>query len=229
MPCGLFGKLPMKRDFISVDAPRDFLQVWEPWIQGGVAASRIRLGSGWRDAFLSAPIWRFWFGRDICGFPVMGSFMSSVDGVGRFFPLTVMACGDAADAYEPPTIDSQADWFSGVEALLLDTLEENATYDACLEALSALPTPNRVPAPSPDAAISDLFGASVATALSVEELDASMKSLLAERERRLYSRASFWWTIGGGAFAPKSMFSEGLPDPNIVTSLLSGHFEAASG
>lgn len=229
MPCGLFGKLPMKRDFISVDAPREFLQVWEPWIQGGVAASRIRLGSGWRDAFLSAPIWRFWLGHDICGFPVMGSFMSSVDGVGRFFPLTAMACGEQGDAFEPPTVDSQADWFAGVESLLLGALEDNATYDACLESLAAIQMPNRIPAPPADTTIRDLFGASVAQAEAVEGLDEAMKSLLAERERRMYCRASFWWTIGGDSFAPRSMFAEGLPDPNVVTSLLSGQFEAASG
>lgn len=219
----------MKRDFISVDAPRGFLQVWEPWIQGGIAASRIALGTGWRDAFLSAPIWRFWLGHEICGFPVMGSFMSSVDGVGRFFPLTAVACGDAGDAYEPPVADSQPDWFADVEALLLGTLEEGAAYDACLEALSALPLPKRIPAPPPDATIRDIFGASIASADSVDTLDDAFKSLLAERERRIYSRASFWWTIGGQDFTPKTLFSDGLPDPNIVTSLLSGQFEAASG
>ena len=41
MRCGLYGKLPMKRDFISVSTPQAFLEQWEPWIQGGVAASRI--------------------------------------------------------------------------------------------------------------------------------------------------------------------------------------------
>ena len=86
MPCGLYGKLPMKRDFISVSTPQAFLERWEPWIQGGIAASRVALGAQWQDIFLRAPIWRFWLGAEICGRPAMGSFMPSVDGVGRFFP-----------------------------------------------------------------------------------------------------------------------------------------------
>src|SRR5688572_1852359 len=126
MPCGLYGKLPMKRDFIAVDAPRGFLQVWEPWLQGGIAASRIVLGTRWRDVFLRAPIWRFWLGPEICGFPVMGSLMSSVDGVGRFFPLTAIACGEAGDAFPPPTTEPQTAWFAELEEFLLSTLEDGA-------------------------------------------------------------------------------------------------------
>ncbi len=29
MACGVFGKLPSKRDFIAVNAPRRFLTAWE--------------------------------------------------------------------------------------------------------------------------------------------------------------------------------------------------------
>ncbi len=44
MACGLFGKLPPKRDFVAVNAPRPFLTVWENWVQAGLAASREQLG-----------------------------------------------------------------------------------------------------------------------------------------------------------------------------------------
>ena len=43
MRCGLFGKLIAKRDFIALFAPKTFLAVWEPWMQGSIAASRDRL------------------------------------------------------------------------------------------------------------------------------------------------------------------------------------------
>ena len=95
MRCSLFGKLTAKRDFIAVCAPRDFLNVWEPWMQGGVSASRDTLGQEWRGAFLSAPIWRFWLGAEICGTTVLGAFMSSLDGMGRYYPLTLFACAEA--------------------------------------------------------------------------------------------------------------------------------------
>jgi type VI secretion system protein ImpM len=62
MRCGVYGKLPAKRDFVAVAAPREFLGIWEPWLQGGVAASRLKLGAEWQTVFLRAPIWRFWLG-----------------------------------------------------------------------------------------------------------------------------------------------------------------------
>ncbi len=35
MACGLFGKIPAKRDFIAVDAPQAFLSVYEPGSRAG--------------------------------------------------------------------------------------------------------------------------------------------------------------------------------------------------
>ena len=53
MPCGLYGKLPVKRDFVAVNTPRDFLLLWEEWLQGGVSASKISLGHDWLRAYLA--------------------------------------------------------------------------------------------------------------------------------------------------------------------------------
>ena len=88
MTAGLFGKLPAKRDFIAANAPRRFLEVWEPWLQASVATSRQMLGAGWGETYNRAPIWRFWLGADFCGEAMIGAFMASIDGVGRSFPLT---------------------------------------------------------------------------------------------------------------------------------------------
>ena len=47
MSAGLFGKLPAKRDFVAVNAPRRFLETWEPWLQSGVATSKQTSGTAW--------------------------------------------------------------------------------------------------------------------------------------------------------------------------------------
>ena len=88
MPCNLYGKLPTKRDFVAMGATRDFLDQWEPWLQSGVSASQAMLKDQWQQAFLRAPIWRFWLGADLCGVTMIGAFMPSLDKVGRYFPLT---------------------------------------------------------------------------------------------------------------------------------------------
>ena len=113
MRCSLFGKLPAKRDFIALFAPRAFLNAWEPWMQASMSASRQSLGDAWQQAFLTAPIWRFWLGAEICGAPVVGAIMSSLDGVGRYHPLTIFAVADPAAPIRPPDLDAQEDWFAG--------------------------------------------------------------------------------------------------------------------
>src|SRR5262249_60294360 len=94
MQCSLYGKVPAKRDFIAIGAPREFLNAWEPWLQGAISASRTALGERWQPAFLTAPIWRFWLGADICGRGVIGAFMSSLDRGGPHFSLTRVSFAD---------------------------------------------------------------------------------------------------------------------------------------
>ena len=141
MQCSLYGKLPSKRDFIALGAPRDFLNAWEPWLQSGVSASRATLGDNWQSAFLTAPVWRFWLGADMCGKSVIGAFMPSSDGIGRYFPLTLFACADDNSAIPPPEFETQEDWFRAAEDFLISTLDENKTFDAIVADLEGLAVP----------------------------------------------------------------------------------------
>jgi len=224
MPCGLYGKLPMKRDFISVSVPPAFLDLWEPWLQGGITASRIELGPRWQDIFLRAPIWRFWLGQDLCGLPAMGSVMPSVDAVGRFFPLTAFACGEADAAFPSPRLEPRGDWFAAIEAMLLGTLDEGSVYDELLETLGKLPEPAAMPASAPGSAIRTLHSASLVGADTPGDLAGAFSALFVEQGRRLEAGGCFFWTIGGEGFPPAAVFSTGLPDPNILTTFLSGQY-----
>jgi type VI secretion system protein ImpM len=141
MQCGLYGKVPAKRDFIAIGAPREFLNAWEPWLQAAISASRTTLGEGWQPAFLTAPIWRFWLGADICGRSVTGAFMSSLDGVGRYFPLTLFALADGGAVIPPPEYGAQDGWFDTVEAFLMSTLDQGAQFETMTAQLGALPPP----------------------------------------------------------------------------------------
>ncbi len=55
--------------------------------------------------------------------------MSSLDGVGRYFPLTLFACADDDAAIPPPELDSQDDWFDAAEGFLLSTLDQDANFE----------------------------------------------------------------------------------------------------
>ncbi len=226
MRCGLYGKLPLKRDFIAIATPRDFLAVWEPWLQGAISASRTTLGERWQPAFLTAPIWRFWLGADICGRSVIGAFMSSLDGVGRYFPLTLFACADDNAAIPPPEFASQDDWFDAVEAFLMSTLDHDAKFEAMTAELGAL-TP-----PFQDLLKAEAQGAGCdsngpharpARGQSFSELFSSIR---VRDYAKIYAGSTFWWTIGGEGITPVALSGKGMPDPFLFAAMLTGKFAA---
>jgi type VI secretion system protein ImpM len=221
MRCSLFGKLGAKRDFIAVATPRRFLEVWEPWVQACMSASRHQLGNAWQDAFLTAPVWRFWLGADISGATVLGAIMPSVDGVGRYFPLTLLAAADPSYSIPPPDLNAQDQWFATVEEFLLSTLDQARSFDDISAVLDALPVPlteTSIRGSNEILAIGDAMVGIITAGKTFQD------SLLMLRRSNHESSAaaSFWWTEGGGNFPPMALCSRGMPDPFRYSSMLTG-------
>jgi type VI secretion system protein ImpM len=222
MAASLFGKLPAKRDFIAVHAPREFLAIWEPWMQGGMTASQLALGPRWKETYYHAPIWRFWLGSGVAGVPTLGAFMPSLDGVGRDYPLVVFARAAAGRIFAPPTVDPQADWFAAAEDFLLGTLDEAVPYEATQVRLAALGAPR-------DMAESPLVAGEIASQgpyLIADPRDPSAEAALAvmagaERDSRLKG-ASYWWTLGGEGTPARAIRTRGMPDPFSFADFLTG-------
>ena len=226
MPCGLFGKLPGKRDFIAVNAPTPFLKVYEAWLQGGLSASRNELAGGWQQVFLNAPIWRFWLGQALCGQAVAGAFMPSVDGVGRYFPLTVFATAAPGGAIPHPELDPQDGWFDEIEDFLLQALDADASFEAVSQRLGALAMPHDallVPPPQDMVRLSD---GTIATAMSATGFPERLSALRIEDHARAYAHATCFWTVGGDDFEPLALVGHGLPSPFLFTGMLTGRFDA---
>ncbi|MBN9468148.1 MAG: type VI secretion system-associated protein TagF [Bosea sp.] len=229
MACGLFGKLPGKRDFIALGAPTAFLSVYEPWLQGGLTASRLDLGAGWQDAFLNAPIWRFWLGSAYGGNTVAGAFMPSVDGIGRYFPLTVFAVAGPGTAIPPPETDPQDAWFDHAEDFLLNALEPEASFEAVAEALARLPVPNDELKAAPPADMVRLSDGTIVSALDPATFPARLAALRVEDHTRSYAHACYLWTVGGENFEPLALVGQALPSPYLFSGLLTGRFDAFLG
>jgi type VI secretion system protein ImpM len=227
MPCNLYGKLPTKRDFIAIGATRDFLDQWEPWLQGGVSASQAMLKERWQDAFLRAPVWRFWLGADLCGVPVIGAFMPSLDKVGRYFPLTLLACADQGATIPPPEINSQDDWFKAAEDFLISTLDHEKTFEAAVQDLDELAMPIQTsPAPPADILIDRNATASI---MSGEQSFVDIFASLRHADPgKIYAGTTFWWTAGGEDFAPMAFCAKRMPDPFLFAGMLTGKFATAS-
>jgi len=223
MHCALFGKLTSKRDFVASHAPRRFLDVWEPWIQGGMSASRQELGSSWQAAYLKAPIWRFWLGEDLCGTTTLGAFMPSVDGIGRYFPLAVFACANDGEAIAPPEYDPQGTWFAAAEDFLLSTLDHGVAYEAVTGGLERLAAPSLEQQGGTDelTALPQGLVAFVGTGQSFADTFAAMRDASPSKSS---CSSTFWWTIGGEGFGPTAFSLRGMPDPFLFTEMLTGRF-----
>lgn len=133
---GWYGKLPAHGDFVTRRLPAAFVEGWDAWLNAVLAGSRERLGEGWREAFLSAPAWRFVLAPGVLGAEGWaGVIMPSVDSVGRYFPLTVAAALPAGNLDPLATLVRAHQWYAEVEpvvAFALTPQAEIGTFDAQL-------------------------------------------------------------------------------------------------
>ncbi|QBR70960.1 type VI secretion system-associated protein TagF [Beijerinckiaceae bacterium] len=217
MRCGLYGKLPAKRDFIAIAVPRAFLQVWEPWMEKGMEECRAHLpDADWKNLFITAPIWRFWLGPSVCGEAIVGAFMPSMDALGRLFPLTLIGISeDKTDMLAPPDIDRHDPWFERVEEFLLSRLASDACFEATVKALS------------------DLGGCAFANTPETEGGSCSkstagqfLKGRLAAFRRKpphplMAGTTTYWWTTGSESREPQAWTENAMPDPNALGNMMS--------
>jgi type VI secretion system protein ImpM len=146
---GWYGKLPASGDFVTRRLPPSFIEPWDAWLNAMLQGSRARLGAGWRDAFLSAPAWRFVLAPGvICQQGWAGVIVPSVDSVGRYFPLTTASALPSNSLDPVTTVVRARNWFGEVEPVVYAALQPDAemeTFDAQLrnrrfpESLLAVP------------------------------------------------------------------------------------------
>ena len=130
MEVGLFGKLPSHGDFLRRRASDAFVDRWDVWLRESLAASREALGERWLDVYLTSPAWRFVCAAGTCGpAAVIGLMVPSVDRVGRYFPLTLVA-ELPSDVNPIAIVATSAAFFDRAERLIIETL---ATEDIDFE------------------------------------------------------------------------------------------------
>ena len=219
MSCGLFGKLPSKRDFVAYNVSRPFLDNWERWLQAAMAESRLVVGEAWQNLFLTMPIWRFWLGKDVFGQAVVGALMPSVDGVGRYFPLSLCALEPAgARLAAPPREDVNA-WLDSGEHLLLAMLEEGFSAD--------LPTLLRdFPGPPLAAPANGTMTLRSVTqwVQPPQTVAQGFAEIEAQDAGHLNDNRGFWWTLGGAQHAQQLVTTDGAPATRFLSGLMTANF-----
>lgn len=228
---GFYGKLPSHGDFLRRRVSDGFVGVWDSWLQESLATSRAALGDGWLDVYLTSPAWRFACAAGACGAaPVIGVMVPSVDRVGRYFPLTLVAeLPDPTPSLLAAATRAES-FFDAAERLVIDTLEGDQIdvdrFDEALRRVGDQLDPARLsPRTVLDAGAAlfdDPAGGWHIAIGSATELTSAFDQLLAQRLTDVYGPMVLWWTDGSAHVQPCCLVSRGLPHPDSFASLLDG-------
>ncbi|MCU0834575.1 MAG: type VI secretion system-associated protein TagF [Chromatiaceae bacterium] len=221
---GFFGKLPSHGDFVRRSLPAELVNLWDPWLQAGLAESRQVLGETWMERYLSGPIWRFGLSAGVCGeAPWLGAMMPSVDRVGRYFPLTV-AARIPADQGLFAAAAGAGPWLGELEQVMLRALEEDGlTADDLAEQLAGItPLPGGAPGPPGDDPCPGEPSAPIAVPLgAAAELQEATAALIEVMAWRYLGPFSLWWSAGSAYVEPTARVYSGLPAKGQFWTLLS--------
>jgi type VI secretion system protein ImpM len=229
---GLFGKLPSHGDFLRRRASDAFVDAWDAWLRDCLTESQAALGERWLDVYLTSPAWRFVGASGVCGpTPVIGVMVPSVDRVGRYFPLTLVAELPDDVSLIAAVIGSPR-FFERAEGLLIETLaadeidfesfdEQVAKLRDSLE--TAIQPPPVVLDPGAAAVVGDGPHAwQIPIGPNAQTLAAVFGQLLTQRLSAVYGSFAVWWTEGSSIVEPSCLIARGLPDPSSFGALLDG-------
>ncbi|HET9359648.1 MAG TPA: type VI secretion system-associated protein TagF [Vicinamibacterales bacterium] len=229
---GFYGKLPSHGDFLRRRVSDAFVGVWDGWLQECLAASRSALADRWLDVYLTSPVWRFACAAGACGSaPVVGVMAPSVDRVGRYFPLTLVAELPPDTPTLLASVLGANGFFDGAERLVIETLERDTidleTFDEQLVGLGQ--TLERS-----GAAAGVVLEGGAALLLndgaegwqlpigSAGDLGGTFTQLVSQRLSDLYGPMVLWWTNGSSIVPPSCLVVKGLPHPDSFAGLLDG-------
>jgi type VI secretion system protein ImpM len=223
---GFYGKLLNAGDFVRRGFPAEVYELWDPWLQRGILFSRSELGEEWLDAYLSAPIWRFALGPGLAGSELwVGAMMPSVDRVGRYFPMTVVARSPFSSGLFRAASSAQP-WLNAVEPALLETLEgDGISADVLEERIAGAAAAEFAATPRAGASSSELVvrdGSMMLTTGENLDFDAISHNLADALATELLGEPlSLWWSSGSNLVAPSARLHRGLPVDTGFSRLLS--------
>jgi type VI secretion system protein ImpM len=153
--------------------------------------------------------------------------MPSIDGVGRYFPLTVFV-GEGAGVLPPPELEPNQRWFEAVEAILLDALHPERDFESVAAAVADLDEPAQSPVEASVGGITLLSGGAIVVRDFGDQLQLALRAARRFGHRQTFAAQSFWWTIGGDGFPPAALIENGLPTPERFAEMLTGLFERSA-
>lgn len=233
---GWYGKLPSLGDFASRRLAHELIEPWDAWLAEEIGELRNSYPDEWLQGYLDSPTWRFVLGTGVLGAhqvqPLAGILMPSVDRVGRYFPLTILA--------PLPSLPRRAEhaealfnWLHALDDIAADAMQEDWPIDELEQALATRPAPQWDGAP--DAllhALASLSGGDTRMVpLALPEARSAMAeqladglwhwSLTAALGRSISPGLAWWWADPAAPGQGRRTFlSRGLPSGHDFSALM---------
>jgi len=230
MQVGFYGKLPSHGDFLRRRVSDAFADAWDAWLRECLAASRTALGDRWLNVYLTSPAWRFVCAAGACGpMPVIGLVAPSVDQVGRYFPLTLVA--ELPSDVSLVTAASSTTFFEAAERLVIETLAtERVDFERFDRRVGELErelapldaSPSLVLDPGATAILTDRPQAWQLPLADSTDVSDAFRQLLSHHLEAKYRPLVMLWSDGSAVIEPCCLVVKGLPGPDFYPALLDG-------
>lgn len=227
---GWFGKLPSHGDFLHRRVSEAFLGRWDGWLQECVARSREHLGERWLATYLTSPVWRFFLSPGVLGASAFaGIVLPSVDRVGRYFPLTIVA-ELPADLSAMAIAIQGREWLKTIEAVALGALESEDFDVEHFDAEIRASTHELM-------SVEQYYGVQLGDAfpqggghwrmpmMSADRVAASLIDPLLALAAKALQPMSLWWTDGSEQMSAACLLVRSLPEPDRFSAMLDGDWE----
>lgn len=229
---GFYGKLPCRGDFLRRRVSQEFMDVWDEWLQRALAHSRQSLQEAWLDAYLTSPVWRFALAEGVCGTGAYaGVMVPSVDRVGRYFPLTIVAQWNAGESPLHAACGAHR-WFDAAEALAMEAPDTSdlAAFDERVAQLAEKVDASGV---GESAGLQQLMkqaefphrvGQWHVPLVTVHSMQRAVTAIAVRELERTLRPLSIWWTDGSDRIPAAWLTVRGLPAAESFAAMLTGEW-----
>ncbi|MGN8001921.1 type VI secretion system-associated protein TagF [Acidovorax sp. 22279] len=225
-----YGKLPSLGDFVGRRMPHALSSEWDAWMREGMEQLRRADGAGWSDTFVNAPLWFFIASLSTQGSPVIGALAPSVDRVGRYYPLTVMATAPHAGCPFADDVQVKA-FLAGARSAIVEARRRALSVDDLDRRVSLLPNPFGTTLPSErepsliQDILLDLHEASQAHQATASDLAENITLPAGEwrAHTALFGEQSLWWISPTHRLESQELVHHGKADRWLFAQLFSKH------
>ncbi|WP_422848584.1 type VI secretion system-associated protein TagF [Acidovorax sp. M14] len=225
-----YGKLPSLGDFVGRRMPHALASEWDAWMREGMEQLRLADETSWSDTFVNAPLWFFITSLSTLGSPVIGALAPSMDRVGRYYPITVMATAPHVGC--PFAGDLQVkEFLAGARSAIVDARRRTLSVDELDRRVSLLPSPfdttlpgEREPSLIQDI-LSDLNEASQAHQATASDLTEHIALPAGEWRTHAahFGEQSLWWISPTHRLGYRELVHHGKADRRLFARLFSRH------